>query len=144
AGHHRLEAAGNCGGMAQAVVDVSEVDSQPGTRGRRGKAVHHVELTADRYVDPSPTPRVAVAGRADDDVADVIEAVPVGRDRSGIHQQAAMWIVQVDDGGVRQRRLEQPRLRCEVALLGAVQVQMIATEVGEDGDVEMTSGDALK
>ena len=55
-----------------------------------------------------------------------------------------MWIVEVDDGGIGQCRLEQPRLRREVALDGAVQIQMIATEVGEDSDVEMAAGDTLK
>ena len=46
--------------------------------------------------------------------------------------------------GIGQIGLEQLGLRREVPLLRAVQIEVIAAEVGEHGDVEVAAGDALQ
>ena len=46
--------------------------------------------------------------------------------------------------GLGHRRLEEHRLRSEVLLDGAVQVEVVAPEVGEHTHPEVRSGDAVQ
>ena len=56
-----------------------------------------------------------------------------------------MRVVRVDDGDARRRidgAVEEQALGGEVVLHGLVIVEMVAGEVGEDGDVEVDAGHA--
>ena len=80
-GRDGLETTGHGARVVQPARDRRWLETQPRTRRRRGKAVHHIELATDRDIDRLAAPCVAVARGRDDDVVDVTEAEAFGGDR---------------------------------------------------------------
>ena len=126
-----------------AAIDVRG-EPQLGARRRRSQAVRGVEPPADRHLDLLAAPDVGVARRADAQVGDVVERVGHHRDRDAGGQAATVLVVDVDHRPGAQRRVEQQRLGGEVLLHRPVQVEVVAPEVGEHGDVEPAAGDTTE
>ena len=61
-----------------------------------------------------------------------------------VRDQLTGGIVDVDHRQRRKRRIEQPRLRPAVVLLGAMEVEVVAAEVGEDDGVERSAVDPVQ
>ncbi len=113
-------------------------------RRRCGEGVHHVERAAERRRDTLAAPGEGERRRRDLDVGDVVDAERHHLDRGGVDEQTSMMVVDVDDPDDGATWLEQQRLGPEVLLDGAVQVEMVASEVGEHGGVEPGSVDAMQ
>ena len=94
--------------------------------------------------DALAAPREGDRRRRDLDVGDVVDAERHHLDRRGVDQQASVTVVDVHDPDHGATWLEQQRLGPEVLLDGAVQVEVVAAEVGEHGGVEPRPVDAVQ
>ena len=125
--------------------------------GGRGKHVVDIYFTDERgpYIELAGGCRhlKAAAARGDFEMLDVeVTGGQAVRENCGaffvceFEQLAAVFVIGIEDRGARgfgAAAFEQKPLGAEVIVHGAVVVEMIAREVGEDGDVEGDSEYAL-
>ena len=141
-GVHRLEPTGQRHDLGEAVGHSGGEHPELAGGGGGRQRVRHVEHTPDPqpYLPALPDEGAAVGG--DVELACVVERERVSRHPRRVEQQATVAIVGVDDGALCQRRVEEPRLRREVALDRPVKVEVILTEVREHRDREARRVDA--
>ncbi len=138
--HHReglpgvddLEAPGNAHRPAETRGDdaVRDPERRGGTGGRQG--VGHVELAAEAEVHVVASPDELGSVRSEVAHVGVAEAEAVGRHEGRIGEEPTMGTVEVDHGTIQELGGEESRFRLEVGLHGAVEVEVVAPEVGED------------
>ena len=139
-----LEAAGHDARRTESGNDGIDADPDRFGGRRRGQCVVHVEGPSEGDPDACVAPGEGDRRRGDLDVRDFVDAVRHHFDRRGIEQSPSVRIVDVDDSDHRPTGLEQQRLGAEVLLDSAVQVEMIASEIGEHGGVEAGAVDAMQ
>ena len=144
AGVDRLHPAGNRCHLAEAGGDDVLGDPERGGRRGRGQGVGHVEPAPERQRDAVPAPAEGAVGRTDRELVGVGQAERDDRDRRGVGELAAVDVVDVDDPHGRSARREEAGLGGEVALDGAVEVEVVAAEVGEHGHGEAGAVDPVE
>ena len=108
---------------------------------RRQQRVVDVDGAGQRRRDPLASPgELGVAG-AQHDVGGVAMVHGDHGDAGPIEEATAPGIIRMDDPAQRPARREQHGLRLEVVLHGVVIIQVIVTQVGEDGHVEVDALD---
>ena len=120
--------------------EVQFLERQGGLGGQEG--VVDVDGAGQRRRDPVPAPRELRAARPQHDVARIGMVDGDGRDAGPLQEHPAPGVVRVDHTAQRVARREEHRLRLEVVLHGAVVVEMVVTEIGEDRHVEVDPLDA--
>ena len=95
-------------------------------------------------VTRSPRQVKATADAVTSTSDDVVDAERHHLDRRGVDEPPSVRIVDVDDSDHGATGLEQQRLGPEVLLDRAVQVEVVAPEVGEHGGVEPGAVDAVQ
>ena len=99
---------------------------------------------AEADIDAAAAPRERVTVRRHDDVRHVADRVRHHLDRRGVEEQTTVQIVGVRHSEVGELGREQARLRPEVLLGGAMQVEVVGAEVGEDRGGEPRPVDAVQ
>ena len=154
AGVDALEPAGHAAALGHRAGDRLEVEPQPGAGRERGQRVGHVEVTGQRAARLD-----AHAARAGDHERGparrhLRRPRPASRRRAPVaendcsgtpprcEQPPAVLVVGVDQSAAAPLGGEQGGLGLEVVLEVAVEVEVVAAEVGEHGDVEDHAVDA--